>query len=104
VLGRELTASSADPTRIWVIDEITAVAGWVPVVKELRDNTQLASDAVVLAGSSAADLDEARRSLGAGLFRPDQLQSVQARLGVPAPRLRARACFYAWFSMRIDEP
>ncbi len=66
VLGRELTASCAEPTRIWVIDEITAVAGWVPVVKELRDNTQLAGDAAVLTGSSAADLDEARRSLGAG--------------------------------------
>lgn len=66
VLGRELTTSCEEPTRIWVVDEITAVTGWAPVVKELRDNTQLAGDAVVLTGSSAADLDEARRSLGAG--------------------------------------
>jgi predicted AAA+ superfamily ATPase len=66
VLGRELTASCERPARIWVIDEITAVAGWGPVIKELRDNTQLAGDAAVLTGSFAADLDEARRSLGAG--------------------------------------
>lgn len=67
-LGHDLTAVSGaeDTPRTWVVDEITAVANWIPVVKELRDNTQLAGDAVVLTGSSAADLDEARRGLGAG--------------------------------------
>lgn len=67
LLGRDLTAAAGERApRVWVIDEITAVANWVPVVKELRDNTPLAADAVVLTGSSAADLDEARRGLGAG--------------------------------------
>jgi predicted AAA+ superfamily ATPase len=64
--GRDLTTAVGDAVRYWVIDEITAVTDWVPVIKELRDNTPLARDAVVLTGSSAADLDEARRALGAG--------------------------------------
>jgi predicted AAA+ superfamily ATPase len=65
-LGRDLTRSAGSLARVWVIDEITAVPDWVPVIKELRDNSPLAGDAVVLTGSSAADLDEARRALGAG--------------------------------------
>jgi predicted AAA+ superfamily ATPase len=94
VLGRELTASCAKPTRIWVIDEITAVAGWVPIVKELRDNTQLAGDAAVFTGPSAADLDEARRSLGAGrtgvatpfrLLLPMTFRDFLATTGVEVP-------------------
>ena len=94
VLGRELTASCEKPTRIWVIDEITAVTGWVPIVKELRDNTQLAGDAAVLTGSSAADLDEARRSLGAGrtgvatpfrLLLPMTFRDFLATTGVEVP-------------------
>jgi predicted AAA+ superfamily ATPase len=66
VLGRELTAPAGEGRRFWIVDEVTAVEGWVPLVKELRDNTELAFDAVVLTGSSARDLAEARRSLGAG--------------------------------------
>ncbi len=54
---------------VWVIDEVTTVDGWVPLIKELRDNTELAYDTVVLTGSSAKDLAEARRSLGAGRTR-----------------------------------
>ena len=68
-LGRELTAPAGLGPRLWVIDEITTIDGWVPLVKELRDNTELAFDAVVLTGSSAQDLAEARRSLGAGRTR-----------------------------------
>jgi len=69
VLGRELTNSAGNEPRFWIIDEVTAVADWVPLVKELRDNTELAFDAVILTGSSAKDLVEARRSLGAGRTR-----------------------------------
>lgn len=65
-LGRELTAPAAQHPRYWIIDEVTAVQDWIPLIKELRDNTDLAFDAVVLTGSSAKDLAEARRSLGAG--------------------------------------
>lgn len=50
----------------WVIDEVSSVAGWPAAVKELRDNTALAHDAVVLTGSSAGDLAEARSALGPG--------------------------------------
>lgn len=65
-IGRELTRVIGDQPRLWLIDEVTSVPGWVPVVKELRDNTALAFDAVVLTGSSAGDLGEARSGLGAG--------------------------------------
>ena len=68
-LGRDLTALAGERPRIWILDEVTAVSGWVPLIKELRDNTELAFDAVVLTGSSARDLAEARRSLGAGRTR-----------------------------------
>lgn len=30
------------------MDEVTAVQDWIPLIKELRDNTDLAFDAVVL--------------------------------------------------------
>ncbi|MBX6371023.1 MAG: ATP-binding protein [Acidothermus sp.] len=66
VLGRDMTSTVGDKPRIWVIDEITAVPGWIPLIKELRDNTQLAHDALVLTGSSATDLADARRALGTG--------------------------------------
>jgi predicted AAA+ superfamily ATPase len=94
VLGRDLTASTEPRPRVWVVDEVTAVSGWVPVVKELRDNTSLASDAVVLTGSSAVDLEEARRALGAGrtgvatpfrLLLPMTFRSFLATTGVEVP-------------------
>lgn len=103
VMGRDLTAAADPRPRIWVVDEVTAVAGWVPVVKELRDNTALARDAVVLTGSSADDLDDARRGLGAGrtgvsnpfrLLLPMTFRSFLATTGVEVPfpdRLRPDA-------------
>jgi predicted AAA+ superfamily ATPase len=95
VLGRDLTASVGLRARVWVVDEVTAVPGWVPVVKELRDNTPLAGDAVVLTGSSAVDLDEARRALGAGrtgvatpfrLLLPMTFRSFLTTTDVEVPR------------------
>lgn len=68
-LGRELTPGEG-PLH-WVIDEISAIPGWASVVKELRDNTALAHDAVILTGSSAFDLDEAQKALGPGRTRTD---------------------------------
>lgn len=68
-LAREL--APADGPLYWVIDEISAIDGWSSIVKELRDNTALAHDAVVLTGSSAFDLDEARKALGPGRTRTD---------------------------------
>jgi hypothetical protein len=69
-LGRELTPAAADRRRYWLIDEITAVAGWPAVLKSARDDTPLAYDTVVLTGSSAHGLTEARRALGAGRVGP----------------------------------
>src|SRR5437879_3249744 len=36
-------------------------------------------------------------------WQPLFTRSSAGQTRCPAPRLRARACFYAWFSMRIDE-
>jgi hypothetical protein len=65
-LGRDLTAVAGERPRYWLIDEITAVAGWTAVLKSARDSTPLGNDTVVLTGSSAHGLAEARRALGAG--------------------------------------
>lgn len=61
-VGTELTPLANGP-RTWVVDEINDVDGWVAVMKELRDNTALASDAVLLTGSSAHELTQARTAL-----------------------------------------
>jgi uncharacterized protein len=61
-MGVELTPLAQGP-RTWVVDEISAVSGWEDIVKELRDNTALAEDAVLLTGSSARDLGDARTAL-----------------------------------------
>ncbi len=65
-LGRELTAAAGPGPRTWLVDEVTAVTGWADILKSDRDNSPLAFDTVVVTGSSASGLDEARRSLGAG--------------------------------------
>jgi predicted AAA+ superfamily ATPase len=65
-LGRvardQLTRTVAGP-RYWLLDEITSVAGWPAEIKWLRDNTAMRDDCVVLTGSSARDLEEARNEL-----------------------------------------
>lgn len=69
-LARDLTAAAADAPRYWLIDEVTAVTGWPAVIKAARDDTPFAFDTVILTGSSAHGLDEARRALGAGRVGP----------------------------------
>lgn len=69
-LGRDLTAVAGERPRYWLIDEITAVAGWTAVLKSARDSTPLGHDTVVLTGSSAHGLADARRALGAGRVGP----------------------------------
>jgi predicted AAA+ superfamily ATPase len=51
--------------RYWFLDEITSVKGdWPSTIKNLRDNdTAFGADTVVLTGSSAAGLHEARKAL-----------------------------------------
>lgn len=51
--------------RLWVIDEITGVEGpWPETIKRLRDSDpHFSADTVILAGSSAAKFEEARKHL-----------------------------------------
>jgi predicted AAA+ superfamily ATPase len=62
VAREQITRPIAEP-RYWLLDEITAVAGWPSEIKWLRDNTSMRADCVVLTGSSARDLEEARKEL-----------------------------------------
>ncbi len=57
---RVLTSSVREGPRYWFIDEVTTCRGaWWTVVKNLRDNTGLRDDCVVLTGSSNTHLDQA---------------------------------------------
>jgi uncharacterized protein len=50
--------------RHWLLDEVTAVPGWSQTIKELRDQDATFREAcVVLTGSSARDLEQARKDL-----------------------------------------
>jgi len=62
-VGRNLTRSIEGP-RYWLLDEVTAIPdGWSAVVKQARDQGPIDADCVVLTGSSARDLREARKDL-----------------------------------------
>jgi len=51
-------------SRHWLLDEVTAVSGWSQTIKELRDqDTTFREACVVLTGSSARDLEQARKDL-----------------------------------------
>ncbi len=68
-VGRDLTRSvdHAEPrSRVWLIDEVTGMAGWTTTLKFLRDNTLFGLDLVVCTGSSWADDAEVGRDLLAG--------------------------------------
>lgn len=67
---RRLTAQGHSATRTlpgprwWLLDEVTAVNGWSQTIKELRDqDTTFREACVVLTGSSAHDLEHARKDL-----------------------------------------
>ncbi len=63
--------------RYWLLDEVTAVRGWSQTIKELRDqDTAFREACVVLTGSSARDLDQARKDLAdrrGGVANSDRL-------------------------------
>lgn len=98
-LGRELTPAADERHRYWLIDEITSVPGWPAVLKSARDDTPLALDTVVLTGSSAHGLSEARRALGAGrvgrardpfrLLLPMSFRDFASAVGRDLPTLAA---------------
>ena len=53
-LGRELTRSvdlGRTSRRVWLLDEISGVPGWTPVLKAARDGTDFGDDTVVATGS-----------------------------------------------------
>jgi predicted AAA+ superfamily ATPase len=61
--GHSVTRTLAGP-RHWLLDEVTAVPGWSQTIKELRDqDTTFREACVVLTGSSARDLEQARKDL-----------------------------------------
>ena len=67
---RRLVAQGHSATRTitgvrhWLLDEVTAVPGWSQAIKELRDqDTAFREACVVLTGSSARDLEQARKDL-----------------------------------------
>ncbi|HEX5309828.1 MAG TPA: AAA family ATPase [Solirubrobacteraceae bacterium] len=63
VQGHSVTRTLAGPCW-WLLDEITAVRGWSQTIKELRDQDATFREAcVVLTGSSARDLEQARKDL-----------------------------------------
>jgi predicted AAA+ superfamily ATPase len=79
--GRALTPGDEDAPRWWFVDEITAVGEqWSEVVKELRDNSPLRRDCVVVTGSSSRGLRQAVDNL-AGRRGPDSATSD--RLALP---------------------
>jgi predicted AAA+ superfamily ATPase len=51
-LGGELTRSMGEVPRVWLLDEVTGIAGWTETLKYVRDNTEFGGDAVVCTGSS----------------------------------------------------
>jgi uncharacterized protein len=61
--GHSVTRTLSGP-RYWLLDEVTAVANWSQTVKELRDqDTTFREACVVLTGSSARELEQARKDL-----------------------------------------
>jgi uncharacterized protein len=65
-LGRELTRSVGETPRVWLLDEVTGIAGWTESLKYLRDNTEFAGDTVVCTGSSWDENARVERDLLAG--------------------------------------
>ncbi len=61
-VGQSITRH-AEGVKWWLIDEITSVGpGWSSVVKDLRDDTPLRRDCVVLTGSSSRELRDATKN------------------------------------------
>jgi len=73
--ARQLMPDLADIPRYFLIDEVTAIPNWQQGIKWIRDNTAVATDCIVLTGSSADDIAAGathlagRRGPGVGLDR-----------------------------------
>ncbi|MFT4164963.1 MAG: AAA family ATPase [Microlunatus sp.] len=69
VLGRELTRSVDRPAprrRIWLLDEVSGIAGWTTTMKRLRDQTPVGDDTVVATGSRWVGAEDVTANLFAG--------------------------------------
>lgn len=81
-VGQSLTRLSDQP-RWWLLDEVTSVGrGWSSVVKDLRDDTPLRRDCVVLTGSSSRELRTATKNL-AGRRGPAAADSDRLLMPIP---------------------
>jgi predicted AAA+ superfamily ATPase len=81
-VGESITRT-VQGTRWWLIDEITSVGrGWSSVVKDLRDDTPLRRDCVVLTGSSSRELREATKNFAG---RRGAAAASSDRLLMPVP-------------------
>jgi uncharacterized protein len=81
-VGENITRGG-QATKWWLIDEITAVGrGWSSIIKDLRDDTSLRRDAVVLTGSNSRELRNATKNL-AGRRGPATGRSDRLLMPIP---------------------
>jgi predicted AAA+ superfamily ATPase len=81
-VGESITRRVEGP-KWWFVDEITSVGrGWSSVVKDLRDDTQLRRDCLVLTGSSSRELRDATKNF-AGRRGPAASRSDRLLMPIP---------------------
>ena len=81
-VGESLTRR-VQGTKWWFVDEITSIGrGWSSVVKDLRDDTPLRRDCVVLTGSSSRELRDATKNF-AGRRGPAATRSDRLLMPIP---------------------
>jgi predicted AAA+ superfamily ATPase len=77
------TTRRVEGTKWWFVDEVTSVGqGWSSVVKDLRDDTPLRRDCVVLTGSSSRELRDATKNF-AGRRGPAATKSDRLLMPIP---------------------
>lgn len=68
-LGRQLTRAidrDRPARRAWLLDEVSAIAGWTAIVKAARDGTDLGDDTVIITGSHWREDEDVQGNLLAG--------------------------------------
>jgi predicted AAA+ superfamily ATPase len=81
-VGESITRSGQG-TKWWFIDEVTSVGrGWSSVIKDLRDDTPLRRDAVILTGSNSRELRDATKNF-AGRRGPAAGRSDRLLMPIP---------------------
>jgi uncharacterized protein len=83
-LGRELTRvidQASSTPRVWLLDEVSSIDGWTPVLKSARDGTAFGDDTVVATGSRWSGNDDVEGNLLAG--RAGRAESRRVRHLLP---------------------